>query len=160
MLKDLDKAKFVTMSDVDQHLLSLPQPTAGISTIDLSGVSTQVGLLETDMFKPEGLVPLLQKRVKYLEDWCANNAVERRNKILKDQQAVDTFVLTSGDSNIMMLAQDPFFTLSEGMASKAAAIKANYNSLLEARIALLYQITYPENIMERSDKKEAAPTDG
>ena len=59
-----------------------------------------------------------------------------------------------------MLAQDPFFTLSEGVASEAADVEASYDPLLEARIALLYQITYPKNIMNRSDKKEAAPTDG
>ena len=83
---------------------------------------------------------------------------------------VEAFVIASGDPDLyrycvdfvslIMLAHDPFFTVSEGMASEAAAVKAYYNSLLEARIALSYQITYPENIMRRSDKKESAPTDG
>ena len=40
VLKDLDRAKFVTMSNFERRLLPLPQPTTGISTIDLSRVST------------------------------------------------------------------------------------------------------------------------
>ena len=96
-----------------------------------------------------------------------NKAVERGNKIFKEHRAVEAFVLTSGNTNLygyyvdllslLVLAHDPFVTVSTGMASEAAAVKPNYNSLLEARIALSYQITYPENITKRSDKKEAFP---
>ena len=46
------------------------------------------------------------------------------------------------------------------MTSEAAAVKANYGSLLEARISLSYKITYPENIMRPSDKAAASATEG
>ena len=58
------------------------------------------------------------------------------------------FVITADDPDLyrycvdfvslLLLAPDPFFTMAEGMASEAAAVKAKYNSLLEARIALSY----------------------
>ena len=170
VLTDLDRARFVTMPEMERLLLSQTHPTADVTPTDLSGITTRVSILENEMFKPEGLIPLLQNRVKYLEERRANKAVERGNRIFKDQRSVEAFVITFGDQDIyrycvdfvslLMLAHDPFFTVSEGMASEAAAVKANYNLLLEARIALSYQITYPENIMRRSDKKEAAPTDG
>ena len=97
ILLDLDKAKFITMADVEHRLLSVLPTTAGVSTADFSGVSTRVSLLETEMFKPDGLVALLRKRLKYLEERRANKAVERGNKIFKDQRAVEAFVLTSGN---------------------------------------------------------------
>ena len=95
--------------------------------------------------------------------------MERGIKFFKDQRVVEAFVLTSGDSNLYrycvhfvslrMLAYDPFVMVFEGMVIEAADIKANYNSLLEAMIALSYHITYPENTMKCSDKKEATSTD-
>ena len=169
VLEGLDKASFTTV-DVEGMLRNAPTTTAGVTVAEHSGVSTRVAILETEMFKTKDLVPLLRNRVKYLEERRAHKALERRNKIFKDQHAVEAFVIASGDPDLyrycvdfvslIMLAHDPFFTVSEGMASEAVAVKANYNLLLEARIALSYQITYPENIMRRSDKKEAAPTDG
>jgi len=39
-------------------------------------------------------------------------------------------------------------------------VKASYNSLLEARISLSYQFTYPENLMEKSEKVSANATGG
>ena len=48
------------------------------------------------------------------------------------------------------------------MASETAAVKANFNSLLEAHIALSYQITYAENLnlVRCGEKPGAAATDG
>ena len=113
---------------------------------------------------------VLRNRVKFLAERKVNKAVERGHMIFKDKRGVDAFITTSGDSNLfrfcvdfvslLTLSTDPFFTVSEGMASEDAAVKANYNSLLETRITLSCQITYPENVMRRSDKKEAALTDG
>ena len=74
------------------------------------------------------------------------------------QKAVEAFVLASGNNDIycyavdmvslIMLTQDLFTTVAEGMATEAAAFKAQYNSLLEARLSISYKITYPENIMK------------
>ena len=56
--------------------------------------------------------------------------------------------------------RDYAVAISSAMETVNNWIDDNYNSLLEVRITLSYQITYPENIMRRSDKKEAAQTDG
>ena len=172
VLEDLDKANFVTLGQLEKRLgeLRLATSSPSASPGEMSGVSTRVAKLETELFKPEGLMTVLRNRVKFLEERRVNKAVERGRMIFKDKRGVDAFVTTSGDANLfrfcvdfislLTLSTDPFFTVSEGMASEAAAVKANYNSLLEARITLSYQITYPENVMRRSDKKEAALTDG
>ena len=83
---------------------------------------------------------------------------------------MDAFVLSTGDKDLyrycidfvslLNLAPDHFFTVSGGITSEAAAVKANFNSLLEARIVLSYQITYPKKIMRRSEKPGAAATGG
>ena len=93
-----------------------------------------------DMFKPGGLVALLRQRVKFLEERRVSKAVERGLMIFKDKRSVDAFITTAGDKDLyrfcvdfvslLTLATDPFFTVSEGMASEAASVKANYNSLL------------------------------
>jgi len=172
VLEDLDKANIITLGQLEKRIGEIKLPTSSLSTTtgDLSGVSTRVSTLETEMFKPEGLMSVIRKQVKFLEERRVNKAVERGHMIFKDKRGVDAFVATSGDQNlypfcvdfvsIITLSTVPFFTVSEGMINKAASVKANYNSLLEARITISYQITYPENIMKRSEKKEAALTDG
>ena len=52
-----------------------------------------------------------------------------------------------------MLCADPYETITKGMAMAAAAHKVDYNSLTEARISLSYGLTYPENLMKKSNKK-------
>ena len=105
-------------------------------------------------------MPALTSRVKLMEDRKKASAVARGNQVFKDQQAVQAFVIASGDTaiyryvvdmvSLLTLAPDPYFTVAEGMASEAAAAKAKFNSLLEARIALSYPITYPSAVMMKS----------
>ena len=49
--------------------------------------------------------------------------------------------------SLLTLAPDPYFTVAEGMSSEAVAAKAKFSSLLEARIALSYPITFPSSVM-------------
>ena len=155
---------------VGERLRSLPPSIPSVSASKLSRGSTCVSILKHEMFKPEGLMALLHKRVKPLEERWANKAIEHGNCIFKDQLVVKAFVIMAGDNDLyrycvdflslLNLSPDPFFTVSEGMASEVAAVKTNFNSLLEARIALLYQITYPDNLMRRNKKTGVAVTDG
>ena len=62
--------------------------------------------------------------------------------------------------SLLNLDPDPFFTVSKYISSETAAVKANFNSLLEAQIDLSCQITCPDNLMRRSEKPGAAATDG
>ena len=50
---------------------------------------------------------------------------------------------------LIMLCADPFKTITEGMATAAAAHKAEYNNLTEAQISLSYGQTYPKNLMKK-----------
>jgi hypothetical protein len=61
---------------------------------------------------------------------------------------------------LVMLCADPYETIAEGMATAAAAHKAKYNSLTEARISLSYGLTYPENLMKKYDKEKHTATGG
>jgi hypothetical protein len=56
---------------------------------------------------------------------------------------------------LIMLCANPYETIADGMAMAAAAHKAEYNSLTEARILLSYGLTYPENLMKKYDKEKA-----
>jgi hypothetical protein len=61
---------------------------------------------------------------------------------------------------LVMLCADSYKTIAEGMATAAAAHKAEYNSLTEACISLSYRLTYPENLMKKYDKEKHAATGG
>ena len=134
VLNDLDKAKFFTMPNVERHLLTLPQPTAGVSTTDLSDITMCVSLLGIEVFKSEGVVALLRKRVKYLEERRGvNNAVTHDNKIFKDQHAVEAFVIWSNPF------QSHPFCFVGGMTLPFVFVKSNLP--LTQLGCLLYLIT-------------------
>ena len=61
---------------------------------------------------------------------------------------------------LIMLCAEPCDKVAESMATAAAAHKAEYNSLTEACILLLYGLTYPENIMRKHDKEKYPDTGG
>ena len=165
----MDANTFVTEAELEHRLArACPKPAEpSLSTFD---ISSWISKVEDALLRHEEPIALLFVKVKFLEDRRIGQAVERGGRIFKDQKAVEAFVLASGDNDIyryavdmvslVMLTQDPFTTIAEGMATEAAAFKAQYNSLLEARLSISYNITYPENITKRVDKKEAANTEG
>jgi hypothetical protein len=55
---------------------------------------------------------------------------------------------------LVMLCADPYETIVKGMATVAAAHKAEYNSLTKAQISLSYGLTYPENLMKKSNEEK------
>ncbi len=61
---------------------------------------------------------------------------------------------------LIMLSAKAYETIAEGMATAAAAYKAEYNSLTEAQIFLSYELTYPENMMKKMDKQKHVATGG
>ena len=163
VMEDMDKSKFITLESLEDKLSRLSSsttPPPSVSPAELSGVSTRLAKAEQALFKPEGIMAALTARVKLMEDRKKASAVARGNQVFKDQQAVQAFVIASGDTaiyryvvdmvSLLTLAPDPYFTVAEGMASEAAAAKAKFNSLLEARIALSYPITFPSSVMSKS----------
>ena len=105
-----------------------------------------------------------------LEDQRAGDSTECGGKAFRDIGAIAAWVQTFKDKDLfrycvnmvtlVMLCADPYKTIAEGMATAAAAHKAEYNSLTEARISLSYGLTYPENLMKKSDKEKHATTGG
>lgn len=61
---------------------------------------------------------------------------------------------------LIMVCAEAYKTIAEGMATAAAAHKAEYNSLTEARISLSFGLTYLENLMKKQDKQKHVATGG
>jgi len=163
VLDDMDESNFITpevLEDKLSRVSSAALPPPSVSPAELSGVVTRLAKVEQALFKPEGVMAALAARVKLMEDRKHSSSISRGNQVFKDQQAVQAFIVASGDATIyrfvvdmvslLTLAPDPYFTVAEGMASEAAAAKAKFSSLLEARIALSYPITFPSSIMSKS----------
>ena len=104
-----------------------------------------------------------------MEDRRNQRSAERGGKNFKDQYAVQA-LLTTGNPKINLfcvdmftiidLSFDAFETVATGMTIEAAAYKAQYQSLLEARLAISYGLFYPDHVMIKSTKKEAILTQG
>jgi len=62
VLEDLDKVNFVTLGQLEKRLgkLRLATSSPSASPGEMSGVSTRVAKLETELFKPEGLMTVLR----------------------------------------------------------------------------------------------------
>ena len=85
------------------------------------------------------------------------DTIERGGKTFRDIGSVLAWVQTFKDKDmyrfcvdmvtLIMLCAEAYKTIAEGMATAAAAHKAEYNSLTEARISLSNGLTYPENLM-------------
>ena len=164
---ELRASGFIRQSDLDARVH--PGLPAEI-LLQISGLSKRVSMIEKDLRDPEGTLARLEGRLKSLEDRRAGDAIERGGKTFRDITSVSAFLQTFPDKNLyrycvdmvtlVMLCAEAYETIAEGMATAAAAHKAEYNSLTEARISLSYGLTYPENIMKKMDKQKHAATGG
>jgi hypothetical protein len=103
-------------------------------------------------------------RIKSLKDCQGGDAIERGGKTFQDIVTVSAWVQTFKDKDLycycvdmvtlIMLCAEAYETITEGMATAGAAHKAEYNSLMEARISLSYSLTYPKNLMKKQDKQK------
>jgi hypothetical protein len=134
------------------------------------GLSMHVSNIEKDLKDPEGMLTRLEGRVKALEDRRAGDAIERGEETFRDIGSMAAWLQTFPDKNLyrycvdmvtlVMLCAKPYETIAKGMATAAAAHKAEYNSLTEACISLSYGLTYPKNLMRKMDKQKHAMTGG
>ncbi len=136
----------------------------------LSGISSQLSICKGKIHKPDGAIGMVDSRIRTLEDHQGGNTIEQGGKTFQDVMAVTAWVHTFKDKDLfrycmdmvtlIMLCAKPYDTIAEGMATAAAAHKAEYNSLTEARILLSYGSTYPKHIMCKQDKEKYAAMGG
>jgi hypothetical protein len=136
----------------------------------VSGLSKRIGVMEKQFTNPDVALGKMEVRIANMEDQQAGDSIERGGKAFRDLTAVAAWVQTFEDKDLyrycvdmvtlVMLCADPYETIAEGMATAAAAHKAEYNSLTKARISLSYGLTYPENLMRKQDKEKHAATGG
>jgi hypothetical protein len=165
VLRDMDAGEFVSEQRLREIMAELATQEASERSRDISGISTRLRKAEQDLFDTNGVVPRLKEKVKFLEDKRVGQAVERGGYVFKDQHSVDALVKTQGVGKVamycvdavglIMLSEDPYETIADGMATEAAAYKAEYESLLEACNSVSYGLTYPEGVMEKCKGKKA-----
>ncbi len=166
----LNLERFTTMDDLKAQLTSLGIDTETGATDSINGILRRVANCELELFKPEGALAVIRAQLKLLDERRNANVVERGNQLFKDQHAVKAWVQLLEETNVyrycvdmvvlLILTQDPFENIAEGMATEAAAYKAQYNDLLDARISLSHSLTYPDNMFARSSTAAAVLTDG
>jgi hypothetical protein len=131
-------------------------------TLDqVSALSRHLVRLEKEYKDPDGIIAKLEERIKTLEDHWGGDKIERGGKTFQDVIAVNAWVQTFKNKDLfwycidmvtlIMLCAEPYDMIAEGMATAAAVHKAEYNSLMEARISLSYGLTYPDNIIGQGE---------
>ena len=165
--EELHRTGFVTRDELEAHVLSASSYNL---TDRVTGLLKRIGVLEKHFTDPDDVLAKMELRVKTLEDRRAGESIDRGGKTFRDIGAVAAWVQTFQDKDLfrycvnmitlLMLCADPYETIAKGMATAAAAHKAEYNSLTEARISLSYGLTYPENLMKKHDKEKYAATGG
>jgi hypothetical protein len=167
VVNELRSSGFMLQSDLDTRV------NAGLpaDVLDkISRLSKRVSNIKKDLKDPESTLARLKERVKALEDCRAGDAIECGGKTFCDLGSVAAWLQTFPDKNLyrycvdmvtlVMLCAKPYETIAKGMATVAAAHKAEYNSLTEARISLSYGLTYPKNLMRKMAKQKHAATGG
>ena len=170
VVDELQNSGFVTRDELDQTVVPYLQGPNPVTADQFSGLSRRVAALERHFTDPDGTMAKLETRIKALEDRRAGDTVECGGKAFRDITSVAAWIQTLADKDVypycvdfvtlVMLAADPYKTIAQGMANAAAAYKAEFNSLTEARISLSYGLTYPENLMKKHDKEKYAATGG
>jgi hypothetical protein len=153
------------------------QSTGGVQADTLDQIVDQVSALsrrlvspEKEFSDPDGTIGKLESRIKTLKEGRAGETIERGGRLFRDVVSVNTWTQTFKDKGLfrycvdmvtlIMLCAEPYKTIAEGMANAAAAHKAEFNNLTEARVSLSYGLTYPDNIMRKQDKEKYAATGG
>jgi hypothetical protein len=156
---------FVTRDEMEAHGTTRPDQAVADQ---FSGLGRRLALVERQFTDPDGTLSKMEGRIGSLEDQRAGDSIEHSRKAFQDIGAVTAWVQTLKDKDLfwycvdmvklVMLCANPYETIAEGMATTAAAHKAEYNSLTEACISLSYGLTYPENLMKKYDKEKHAAT--
>ena len=170
VVDELQNLGFVTRDELDQTVVPYLQGPNPVTADQFSGLSCRVTALERHFTDPDGTMAKLETRIKALENRRAGDTLEHGGKAFRDITSVAAWIQTLADKDVywycvdfvtlVMLAADPYKTIAQGMANAAAAYKAEFNSLTEARTSLSYGLTYPENLMKKHDKEKYAATGG
>ena len=157
----LDLGQYATKSE----LAALSQD--GTPTADLV---RRIEACEAEVLAPSGIVVSLKDRVDLLEAAKVATAIEMGGYIFADEAACDAWARAHNDPalhrfvpdflSLFLLAEPKYESIQGGLQQMAAVVKANYTTRDVATIELSYSLTYPPQILKKSDKVEANLTDG
>jgi len=155
----VDLKQYVTLAEFHKMQSSLP-----------SDVVPRLIQLEGEIFNDAGPLSQLTERVDNLEAARATKAVDIGGFIFTDEAATESWVRSLGDNELhrfvpdflsyFLLADPKYDTVKGGLDQMAAVAKAQYSSLDLATIVLSFAMTYPPNMLVKSEKVEAQVTDG
>jgi hypothetical protein len=138
VVEELWSSGFVTCNKIEAHVSG----SLDLNVMDqFTGLSKWVVIAKRQFTDPNGMHAKIEGRLKGLENRQAGDSIKRGGKAFQDISAI-TWVQTFEDKDLYcycvdmvtlaMLCAEPYETITEGMATAAAAHKAKYNSLTEA----------------------------
>ena len=130
----------------------------------MSSHDFSIRALDTDMRGSGGRVELLAENCKKMEARADRAAVEMGGEIFRSEEDVAAFLLPLtetevyrlvADFNVLLhLIPDPYADFEGAMAVENARTKANYGSVLAARVMAAHQIRYPPLVLKGATSRE------
>eukprot|EP00956_Cyclotella_meneghiniana_P030544 scaffold77143_cov87-Cyclotella_meneghiniana.AAC.1 len=165
------------INEVIEHLDLVRVSEAVGAQLGLSGVRTELeshgGRLtkvEQEFTTEHGVISKLQSQVDNLESGKNAASCERGGYVFGGVADVQALVQLTGPGKLatrcldlhglLTLAQDPYVTYEAGVQVHAAAIKANFGSVVESRIKVSFEIPYPELIVKMVENSTTASRGG
>jgi hypothetical protein len=118
-----------------------------------------------------GTIPRIENTLQQWEARRDVSSVERAGYVFNGPDDVDAMIQATKKTDklftkcvdmygFLTLAQDPYVTFESGMRVHADAIKANFDSVVESRIKLSFEIPYPEIIIKCTETATTAARGG
>jgi hypothetical protein len=136
---------------------------------DVQDHGNRISCLEGEF--THGAIQQIQEDLRQWEARRDVSSVERAGYIFNGPEDVSAIVQSISKKDklftkcldmygFLTLAQDPYVTFESGMRVHADAIKANFESVVESRIKLSFEIPYPEIIIKCTETATTAARGG
>ena len=165
------------VNEVVEHIDVMRLSEVVKSQLGLGGVRSELESqggrltkIEQEFTMEHGAVGKLQSQMANLEAGRNTTSCERGGYVFGGIPDVQALVQLTGPGKLatrcldlhalLTLAQDPYVTYEAGVQVHAAAIKANFGSVVESRIKVSFEIPFPELIVKMSENSTTASRGG
>jgi hypothetical protein len=138
---------------------------------EVRSVSNRLDLVEKEFSTESGSVAQLQVAMDAMKAQQSTTSVERAGYVFKGPEDVEAFIMLAGPKaklstkcldiiSLLTLSQDPFVTYEAGIQVHSNAIKANFDTVVESRVKISFEIPYPEMIIKTVENATTAARGG
>ena len=144
----------------------------GVSVLrtSVTNLDSRFDALEIEFRAPEGFIQTIERKLEEIEARRDSASVTRGGYTFRDESDVQALLEISSDTDVhkyfldvyslLTLSQEPFSTYAQGIKVRADAIKAKFDSVLESRVTLSYDIPFPKVMIRKIESVDTVAKGG